>query len=231
METALVTGANKGIGREIARRLVAAGMTVYLGARDATRGRAAADAVGARFVQLDVTDDEQVAKAVAGIDTLDVLVNNAGVAVEWGTAAQDVSATQMAAAFEVNVFGVVRVTRACVPLLRRSPAGRIVNLASQLGSLSVLGSAEEVPPVLAYSSSKAALNALTLLYAKALAPIRVNSAHPGLIATDLNGFTPGNGVGTVSDGAEVPVRLALGAGGTGEFHGEGTYSRDGRVPW
>jgi NAD(P)-dependent dehydrogenase (short-subunit alcohol dehydrogenase family) len=231
METALVTGANKGIGREIARRLVAAGMTVYLGARDATRGRAAADAVGARFVQLDVTDDVQVAKAVAGLDTLDVLVNNAGVAVEWGTAVEDVSAAQMAAAFEVNVFGVVRVTRACVPLLRRSPAGRIVNLASQLGSLSVLSSADRVPLLLAYSSSKAALNALTLLYAKALAPIRVNSAHPGLIATDLNGFTSGNGVGTVADGAEVPVRLALGAGGTGEFHGDGTYARDGRVPW
>lgn len=233
METALVTGANKGIGREIARRLVAAGMTVYLGARDAARGRAAADAVGARFVQLDVTDDEQVAKAAAGLDTLDVLVNNAGVAVEWGTAVEDVSPAQRAEAFEVNVFGVVRVTRACVPLLRRSPAGRIVNLASQLGSLSVLSSTEPVPDrlLLAYSSSKAALNALTLLYAKALAPVRVNSAHPGLIATDLNGFTAGNGVGTVEEGAEVPVRLALGAGGTGEFHGDGTFSRDGRVPW
>jgi NAD(P)-dependent dehydrogenase (short-subunit alcohol dehydrogenase family) len=233
METALVTGANKGIGHEIARRLVEAGMTVYLGARDETRGRAAADAVGARFVQLDVTDEEQVAKAVADIPALDVLVNNAAVAVEWGVPAVEVSADQMRAAFEVNVFGVVTVTRACVPLLRRSPAGRIVNLASQLGSLSVLSTAAPVPDrqLLAYSSSKAALNALTLLYANALAPIRVNSVHPGLIATDLNGFTPGNGVGTVSDGADLPVRVVLGFEGTGQFLGEGRYAQDGHVPW
>ncbi|MFL6123660.1 SDR family NAD(P)-dependent oxidoreductase [Actinophytocola sp.] len=233
METALVTGANKGIGREIARRLVAAGMTVYLGARDAVRGREAADAVGARFVQLDVTDEEQVASAVAGIESLDVLVNNAAVAVEWGTPAPEVTAAQMRAAYEVNVFGVVAVTRACVPLLRRSPAGRIVNMASQLGSLSVLGSAGRVPDrqLLAYSSSKAALNALTLLYARALAPVRVNSVHPGLIATDLNGFAPGDGVGTVEDGADLPVRVILGESGTGQFYGEGRYARDGRVPW
>jgi NAD(P)-dependent dehydrogenase (short-subunit alcohol dehydrogenase family) len=232
VETALVTGANKGIGREIARRLVAAGMNVYVGARDAGRGLEAAGAVGARFVQLDVTDEEQVAKAVAGIDALDVLVNNAAVAVEWGTPAE-VTAAQLRAAFEVNVFGVVTVTRACVPLLRRSPAGRIVNLASQLGSLSVLGSDGLVPDrqLLAYSSSKAALNALTLLYAKALTPIRVNSVHPGLIATDLNGFTPGAGVGTVEDGADLPVRVILGESGTGQFYGEGRYARAGRVPW
>ena len=230
METALVTGANKGIGREIARRLVAAGMDVYLGARDPGRGQEAAAAVGARFVRLDVTDEEQVASAVAGLDALDVLVNNAAVAVEWGTPPEEVTAAQMRAAFEVNVFGVVTVTRACAPLLRRSPTGRIVNLASQLGSLSVLGSDAPVQ-LLAYSSSKAALNALTLLYARALAPVRVNSVHPGLIATDLNGFTPGDGVGTVEEGADLPVRVILGERGTGQFYGEGRYARGGRVPW
>jgi NAD(P)-dependent dehydrogenase (short-subunit alcohol dehydrogenase family) len=234
METALVTGANKGIGREIARRLVAEGMTVYLGARDAARGQEAADAVGARFVQLDVTDEEQVAKAVAGIDQLDVLVNNAGVALEWGTEVADLTAEQMRQTFEVNVFGVVTVTRACVPLLRRSPAGRIVNLSSPLGSLHLLADFDSLVAnrqLLAYSSSKAALNALTLVYAKALAPIRVNSVNPGLIATDLNGFTPGDGVGTVEQGAEVPVRLALGEGGTAGFHGEDRHSVNGRVAW
>lgn len=234
METALVTGANKGIGREIARRLVTEGMTVYMGARDATRGKEAADAVGARFVQLDVTDEEEVMRAVKGIGQLDVLVNNAGVAVEWGTDVADVSAAQLRQAYEVNVFGVVTVTRACVPLLRNSPAGRIVNMSSPLGSIQLLADFDS--PVasrqlLAYSSSKAALNALTLMYAKALAPIRVNSVNPGLIATDLNGFTPGEGVGTVEEGAEVPVRLALGDGQTGTFYGEGRYSTNGQIPW
>jgi NAD(P)-dependent dehydrogenase (short-subunit alcohol dehydrogenase family) len=233
METALVTGANKGIGREIARRLVAAGMTVHLGARDAARGQEAADAVGARFVQLDVTDEEQVAKAVAGLDRLDVLVNNAGVAV-WGTEVADVSAAELRATFEVNVFGVVTVTRACVPLLRQSPAGRIVNLSSPLGSLTLLADFDSHVArrgLAAYSSSKAALNALTLSYAKALAPVRVNAVNPGLIATDLNGFTPGDGVGTVEEGAEGPGRLALGEGGTGGFYGEDRHSAGGRVPW
>jgi NAD(P)-dependent dehydrogenase (short-subunit alcohol dehydrogenase family) len=234
METALVTGGNKGIGREIARRLVAEGLTVYLGARDTARGQEAADEVGARFVQLDVTDEEQVAKAVAGIDRLDVLVNNAGVALDWGVGVPDMTAALLRATYEVNVFGVVTVTKACVPLLRQSPAGRIVNMSSPLGSLTLLadfdsGAAQR--QLLAYSSSKAALNALTLSYARALAPIRVNSVNPGLIATDLNGFTPGEGVGTVEQGAEVPVRLALGDGGTGGFYGEGRYSTDGRVPW
>lgn len=234
METALVTGGNKGLGREIARRLVAEGMTVYLGARDITKGQEAADAVGARFVQLDVTDEEQVAKAVGDLTELDVLVNNAGVALDWGIAAADMTAATMREAFEVNVFGVVTVTRACVPLLRRSPGGRIVNVSSTLGSLRALaqfdGHAAQ-RQLLAYSSSKAALNALTLLYAKGLAPIRVNSVDPGLTATDLNGFQPGGNVATVEEGAEVPVRLALGAGGTAEFHGEGPYAVSGRVPW
>jgi len=234
METALVTGANKGIGKEIARRLVAEGMTVYLGARDETRGQAAADEIGARFVRLDVTDEESVQKAVAGLESLDVLVNNAGVAVDWGVEPAEMSAAVMRNAFEVNVFGVVTVTRACVPLLRRAPEGRIVNLSSPLGSLTLLSDFDcpvAQRKLLAYSSSKSALNAVTLVYAQALAPIRVNAVNPGLIATDLNGFTPGAGVGTVEQGAEVPVRLALGDGGTGEFHGDGVNSVGGRVPW
>ncbi|GAB1509345.1 SDR family NAD(P)-dependent oxidoreductase [Actinophytocola sp. KF-1] len=234
METALVTGANKGIGKEIARRLVAEGMTVYLGARDATRGKAAAAEIGARFLLLDVTDEESVAKAVAGLDALDVLVNNAGVAVDWGIDPADMSAAVMRDAFEVNVFGVVTVTRACVPLLRRSPDARIVNMSSTLGSVSTLADFDSRPAqrqLMAYSSSKAALNAVTVMYARALAPIRVNAVDPGLVGTDLNGFTPGDGVQTVEQGAELPVRLALGAGGTGGYHGNGPYAVDGRLPW
>lgn len=235
MATALVTGANKGLGKEIVRRLVAEGMTVYLGARDEARGRAAADEVGARYVRLDVTDEESVDKAVAGLDSLDVLVNNAGVAVDWGVDPADMSAELMRKAFEVNVFGVVTVTRACVPLLRRSPAGRIVNMSSTLGSVSTLAdfdSRAAERQLVAYSSSKTALNALTVMYARALAPITVNAVDPGLVGTDLNGFTPGDGVQTVEQGAELPVRLALcGDGGTGGFHGNGPYAVDGRVPW
>ncbi len=234
METALVTGANKGIGKEIARRLVAEGMTVYLGARDVARGEAAAAEIGARFVRLDVTDEESVGKAVATLDTLDVLVNNAGVAVDWGIDPADMSADVMRRAFEVNVFGVVTVTRACVPLLRRSPKGRIVNMSSTLGSVSTLADFESRPAqraLMAYSSSKAALNAVTVMYARALAPIKVNAVDPGLVGTDLNGFTPGDGVQTVEQGAELPVRLALGAGGTGEYHGTGPYAVNGQVPW
>jgi NAD(P)-dependent dehydrogenase (short-subunit alcohol dehydrogenase family) len=236
METALVTGANKGIGKEIARQLVAAGMTVLVGARDVGRGTAAADEIGARFLHLDVTDEESVVKAVAGLDRLDVLVNNAGVAVDWGVDPADMGADLMRKAFEVNLFGVVTVTRACVPLLRQSPSARIVNMSSTLGSLSTLadfGSGPAQRQLMAYSSSKAALNAVTVMYARALDPIKVNAVDPGLVGTDLNGFTPGDdGVQTVAQGAALPVRLALGEEeGTGGYHGHGPYAVDGRVPW
>jgi NAD(P)-dependent dehydrogenase (short-subunit alcohol dehydrogenase family) len=235
METALVTGANKGIGKEIARRLVEAGMTVYVGARDPIRGAAAAADIKARFLRLDVTDEESVASAVAKLDSLDVLVNNAGVAVDWGVDPADMSVELMRKAFDVNLFGVVAVTRACVPLLRLAPAARVVNMSSTLGSVSTLadfGSHPAQRALMAYSSSKAALNAVTVMYARALAPIKVNAVDPGLVGTDLNGFTPGaEGVRTVAQGAELPVWLALGKGGTGGFHGDGPYAVDGRVPW
>lgn len=236
METALVTGGNKGIGREIVRRLAEAGLTVYLGARDVDLGKAAAVGIAGdvRVVRLDVTDEEQVSDAVGGIERLDVLVNNAGVAVEWGTPVAEVSADQLRRTYEVNVFGVVTVTRACAPLLRRSPDGRIVNVSSPLGSLTMLSDFDSVvanQKLLAYNSSKAALNAVTLMYAKELAPVRVNAVNPGLVATDLNGFAPSDGVRTVERGAELPVRLALGDGTTGRFLGDDDFTVDGVVPW
>lgn len=247
-EVALVTGANKGIGREIARRLGSEGMTVYLGARDEQRGRTAeqdlaSDGLDVRFVQLDVTDQDQIDAAAKRIESeaghLDVLVNNAGVAVEWGVAVPDVSAALMRQAYDVNVFGVVAVTRAFVPLLRRSAAGRVVNMSSPLGSLQLM--TDPTSPVsarglLAYNSSKAALNAITVLYANALRGdgMRVNAANPGLVGTDLNGLSPAtDGVRTVQQGAEVPVRLALqnGDGPTGMFFGNDDFAVDGIVPW
>jgi NAD(P)-dependent dehydrogenase (short-subunit alcohol dehydrogenase family) len=196
-EVALVTGANKGIGREIARRLAAEGMTVYLGARDAELGRrTAAELDGdVRFLQLDVTSQEAVDAAVRTVDAefgrLDVLVNNAGITNEWGTPVEEVSVAQLREVYEVNVFGPVAMTHACIPLLRRSANARVVNLSSPLGSLDLIS--DQAHPVsgvgmLAYSSSKAALNAITLLYGNALRKdgIRVNAANPGLVATDLN---------------------------------------------
>jgi NAD(P)-dependent dehydrogenase (short-subunit alcohol dehydrogenase family) len=241
-EVALVTGANKGIGREIARQLAALGMTVYLGARDSVRGKtAAAELEGdVRFVQLDVTDAGSVGAAIETIEAdsgrLDVLVNNAGVAVEWGTALVDTTAELLREAFEVNVFGVATVTSACIPLLRKSPNGRIVNMSSSLGSLDRLSdfeSSQSKNQLLPYSSSKAALNAMTVLYAAALRAdgIKVNAATPGLVPTDLNsaaGFSRGSR--TVADGAVAPVYLATlpPNGPTGVSRGPGA---DDSIPW
>lgn len=242
-EVALVTGANKGIGREIVRRLAAEAMTVYLGSRDPERGKAAerelaGEGADVRFLQLDVTDQAQIDAAVARIGKesgrLDVLVNNAGIVVEWGIAVADVTVAQMRQAYEVNVFGPVAVTRACIPLLRRSPAARVVNLSSPLGSLSLLSDQDNpisTRGLLAYSSSKTALNSITVLYANALreAGIRVNAASPGLVATDLNASSPFNrGTRTVQEGADLPVELALQAaeGPTATFRGANHI-----IPW
>lgn len=250
-EVALVTGGNKGIGCEIVRRLAAEGMTVFLGARDEQRGRAAARELAGsggevRFVQLDVTDEAQIDAAVKRIDDeagrLDVLVNNAGIAVERGVAVPDVTGELMRRTFEVNVFGVVNTMRACLPLLRRSTAARVVNLTSPLGSMTLLSDPEN--PIsgvglLAYSSSKAALNAATVLYANALRAdgVRFTVVSPGYVATDLNGHL---GELTVAEGADVPVLVALDrdAGATGRFlaHPSGTFVTPGSdepvtLPW
>jgi NAD(P)-dependent dehydrogenase (short-subunit alcohol dehydrogenase family) len=244
-EVALVTGANKGLGREIARQLATLGLTVYLGARDNSRGKAAAaelegDGLDVRFVQLDVTDASSVGAAVETIEAdsgrLDVLVNNAGIAVDWGNNLVDVTAELLRTAYEVNVFGVATVTSACIPLLRKSPNARIVNLSSSLGSLTILSdldSRQSTYQLLAYSSSKAALNALTVMYASALRAdgIKVNAATPGLVATDLNsaaGFD--RGTRTVADGAVAPVYLATlpADGPTGVSRGP---NPDDSIPW
>ena len=243
-EVALVTGANKGIGRETARRLAAEGVTVYLGGRDEERGEKAArdlagDAADVRFLQLDVTDQAQIDDAVKQVDEafgrLDILVNNAGVAIEWGTAVDQVTVEQMRRTYEVNVFGVVAVTSAFIPLLRRSPAARVVNLSSALGSLTLLSDPEQLVTsvgLLAYSSSKTALNSLTVLYAHALREdgILVNAANPGFVATDLNDH---RGQLTIEQGADLPVQLALlGADGpTGTFLGRHDSEAQEVVPW
>jgi NAD(P)-dependent dehydrogenase (short-subunit alcohol dehydrogenase family) len=235
--TALVTGANKGLGLETARRLGALGWTVYVGARDAGRGREAvaklaAEGADARLVALDVTDDASVAAAVAEVaestgGRLDVLVNNAGIT---GAAREplDTVPTDFIAVYGVNLLGPVRVTQACLPLLRRAELPRVVMVSSGMGSLTVTTDPDRIESgfvSLVYPSSKAALNMVTTMYAKALPGWKVNAADPGYTATDLNAH---RGHLTVEQGAEPIVSLAtLGPDGpTGGFFGQ-----DGRVPW
>ncbi|MEV7328938.1 SDR family oxidoreductase [Micromonospora sp. NPDC093244] len=220
-KTALITGANKGIGFATARQLGSLGMTVLVGARDAERGRAAErelrdGGVDAAFVPLDVTDAESVAAAAKRVEAehgrLDVLVNNAGIVLGDGPGAlpSETTLATLRRVYETNVFGPVAVTNALLPLLRRAPAARIVNVSSEVGSITAmtdptgaLAGLVSVP----YPSSKAALNMVTAMYAKELrdTPIKVNAANPGYCATDLNG---NNGFRTPEQGAEVSVHLA-----------------------
>ncbi|MER7848131.1 SDR family NAD(P)-dependent oxidoreductase [Kitasatospora sp. NPDC096077] len=229
MTTTLITGANKGLGYETARRLIAAGHTVYLGARSTERGEAAAAALGARFVRLDVTDDASVAAAVAVVEKdggLDVLVNNAGIEVRSPQGAvigaAELTADVLREVFETNVFGLVRVTHAFLPLLECSAAPVVVNVSSGLASLARGGQGY---PGAAYPASKTAVNMLTVQFANAFPAMRINAVEPGYTATDLNGHA---GTQTVEQGAEIIVRMArLGPDGpTG-----GYFDAAGPLPW
>ena len=231
MTITLITGANKGLGYETARRLIDLGHTVYLGARDPERGKEAADTLGARFVQLDVTDDASVTAAAASIldesGRLDVLVNNAGIA---GTRDESTGVTVDAVrdVYDVNVFGLVRVTHAMLPLLQKSDSPVVVNVSSGLGSFSRITDPAHIESsfsTVAYGSSKAAVTAITVQYSKALPGIRFNAADPGYTATDLNG---NSGPQTVTEGTDAIVQLAtIGSDGpTGTF-----VERAGVMPW
>jgi len=214
--TALVTGANKGIGKEIARQLVAAGFTVYVGSRDAERGRRAVEEIGegARLLVLDVTDAASVAAAAGRVERLDVLVNNAGVMVD-GRKAPESDVDAFRRTYETNLFGVLEVTNAFLPALRRSPAPRIVNVSSGTGSLTWSADPGHQFAVsngsgAAYRSSKTALNAVTLFYAQSLAEegFKVNALAPGLRSTDLNERARASD-GDPAEAAAGAVRLAL----------------------
>jgi NAD(P)-dependent dehydrogenase (short-subunit alcohol dehydrogenase family) len=227
--TTLITGANKGLGYQTALRLLAAGHQVWVGARDPRRGLAAAETLGARFVQLDVTDDASVAAAVervAAAGGLDVLVNNAGIADR--TAVADTRASDVGLVLATNVLGAVRVLQAFAGLLDASSSPVVVNVSSGLGSLAY--ASDPAGPyaslnLLAYPASKAALNMLTIHWAKAHPRWRVNAADPGSTATDLNDH---RGTQTVEEGTDAIVRLAT----VGPDGPTGTFSdRDGAVPW
>jgi NAD(P)-dependent dehydrogenase (short-subunit alcohol dehydrogenase family) len=235
MTATLITGANKGLGFETARQLIAAGHTVYIGSRDAERGRRAAEQLGARNVQLDVTNDasvEAAAKAIEADGGLDVLINNAGIETRGAgnivVGAADVTADMMRQTFETNVFGMVRVTHAFLPLLQRSAAPVVVNLSSGLASLTRVtdaGTPTYAYPGVAYPASKTAVNMVTVQYAKAFPNMRINAVEPGFTKTDLNGNT---GIQTVEQGAEIIVRMAqVGPDGpTG-----GYFDAEGTLPW
>jgi NAD(P)-dependent dehydrogenase (short-subunit alcohol dehydrogenase family) len=245
---ALVTGANQGIGLQIAKDLVAHGFTVLVGSRNLERGEAAAKGIGpdARALQLDVTDQTSITKAAERIrkelGRLDVLVNNAAISnttklpemsvqdYAKSVRPSNVSLDEVRAVWDTNVFGVLAVTQAMLPLLREAPAARIVNVSSGVGSLT-----RNSDPAYAYRgifgpvypASKTALNAMTLAMAIELEPtgIKVNAACPGYTKTNLNNFT---GTRTIEEGAREPVRLAL----LGPDGPTGTFSNEsGPLPW
>ncbi len=238
-KTAVVTGANKGIGFEIARRLASEGYRVWLGARDRGRGEAAAaklraQGLDAHWLELDVTDDKSAVSAAEALaketGTLDVLVNNAGIAEGFGISPLEEPIEITKKVYEVNVFGPIRVTQAFMPLMKASKAGRIVMMSSELGSIqSLLDPGNEFYAVnaLGYNSSKSALNAATVSIAKAAEPfgIKVNAADPGYTATEMNG---NSGYRTVEQAAEVAVKLAT-VGEDGPT--AGYFNHNGVLPW
>lgn len=226
-----ITGANKGLGYETARRLTELGHTVILGARDKQRGEAAAGQLGVRFVPVDVTDDMSVAAAAADVEAhegrVDRLINNAGITGPREQA-ENLTSADAALVFNTNAISVVRVTHAFLPLLRRSSAPAVINVTSGLGSQALTHDPDRTESrIMAplYTASKAAVTMLTTQYAKAMPDIRFNAADPGYTATDLNGRT---GPQTVTEGTDAIVALATepAAAGTGRF-----VDRFGTVPW
>jgi NAD(P)-dependent dehydrogenase (short-subunit alcohol dehydrogenase family) len=234
-KTALVTGANKGIGFAIARGLGAIGFTVAVGARDDSRRaeaveRLRGEGIDAFGVALDVTSDDSVAAAAKTIEQvagrLDVLVNNAGIGGRTDGGAQDPTTLDLEVlrtVLETNVFGVVRVTNAMLPLLRRAAAPRVVNISSNMGSLTL----QTGPVMAAYAPSKSMLNSITAQYARRLADtdVIVNAACPGYVATDFTGHAAPR---TPEQGAAIAIRLATlpDDGPRGGF-----FDDDGPIPW
>lgn len=236
---ALVTGANKGIGFEISRQLKAAGVTIIVGARNGERGKTAATALSSvdeqvAFIQIDVTDAASIGAAAAEIEVrhgrLDILINNAGIvdAADGPPSVSDIDAVRRL--METNFIGALSVTQAMLPLLRRAPAARIVNLSTTLGSLTINGDPSSPyyeARLIGYNASKAALNMLSVQLAAELAGsgIAVNAVAPGYVKTDLTGHA---GFMSAEEGARLPVQYALlGADAvSGRF-----VAPDGETPW
>ncbi|MDR3612295.1 MAG: SDR family oxidoreductase [Candidatus Obscuribacterales bacterium] len=233
----LVTGANKGIGKEASKQLGKMGFKVFIGSRDLSRGQATAkelkaDGIDADAVQLDVTSQSSVDAAMATIEKsagkLDVLVNNAGIVTERTTALDTTEIAKVEETMQTNFFGPLRVTKSAQALLEKSKAPRVVNVSSTLGSLSTLsdpGSEFANFRILGYTCSKAALNMLTVVTAGAIKNVKVNSICPGYVATDINN---NSGPRSVEQGAAIIVKMA-----TLEEDGPtaGFFNDDGIIPW
>lgn len=238
---ALITGANKGIGFEVAHQLGKLGIVVLVGARDQERGEEAVKKIQAEggeaiAVHLDVTRQDTINATASYIDTtygkLDILVNNAGISLSAGRVLPgELDIDVFRAIYETNVFGTFAMTKTMLPLLKRSEAGRIVNMSSNMGSLNLFSDPDsffaKMPPLLAYNSSKTALNAITVAFANELraTAIKINSVSPGYCATDLNDH---QGFLTPQEGAKIAVRFATlpNDGPTGGF-----FEEQGNIPW
>lgn len=232
MTVTFITGANKGLGYETARRLVELGHTVIIGARDADRGREAAQRLGARFVRIDVTDDGSVASAAADVreheGKLNVLINNAGIVGRRPESLDQLTGADALEVFDTNAVSVVRVTHAFLPLLRKVTRAQVINVTSGLGSQALTHDLERVESKVVsplYNGSKAAVTMITTQYAKGIPEVRFNAVDPGYTATDLNGHS---GHQTVTEGTDAIVMLATEGtdAGTGRF-----VDRYGAVPW
>lgn len=239
-KVALVTGTNRGLGFETSRQLAKMGMKVLMGARRSSKGKAAAkklqdEGLDVEFILLDVTKAEHIKRVKRYIEKifgkLDILVNNAGMVHREeplvSNSVETVSPKALRKTFDVNFFGAVELTQALLPLIKKSPAGRIVNVSSILGSLTYQSEEIDEFKPFAYDASKAALNQFTIHLAAALrdTPIKVNSAHPGWVKTDLGGP---DAPMEVTEGAKTAVRLAtLGPDGpTGKF-----FHMEEEMPW
>ncbi|MCQ8239884.1 SDR family oxidoreductase [Rhizosaccharibacter radicis] len=236
---ALVTGANKGIGLAISKGLAQAGLSVWMGARDRSRGKEAVRALrdeglDVKFLEIDVADDKSVRRAAeavgADVGALHVLVNNAGIILDLETPPSELSMEDVKATYEVNLYGPIRVTQAFTPLLKAAGDARVVMMGSGVGSLTLVTDPTSIfstVNLLAYTSSKVALNAVTVSFAKEFEAlgIKVNAVEPGHVRTDLNNNT---GFLTPEEGAVTAIKMALidQSGPTGGFFGS-----HGRQPW
>lgn len=245
MKSALVTGANKSIGFEVARQLAQKGIYVYLGSRNSANGRAAVDKLLAEglsnveAIQLDITDDESVKNARTEIGKrtkkLDILINNAGVYGGYPQAALDSTIDQFKAAYDANVYGVVRVTQAFIDLLKESSEPRIVNVSSSQGSLTLHSDPSykyyDYKGAI-YLSSKSAMNMYTVVLAYELknTAFKVNAVCPGYTKTDFNGH---RGTGTLEEAGKRIIKYALidKDGPTGKYFSEENNPETGEVPW
>ena len=230
MTITLITGGNAGLGYETARRLKEIGQTVIIGARNLEKGKKAAETLGVALVQLDVTDSQSITQAAQTVQAefgkLDVLINNAGMPGALGSP-KEIDVTAMQKVYDTNVFGIVRVTKAFLPLLDQSDNPVILNVSSGLGSFGQVLNPETIESkvnALAYSSSKAAVSMLTVQYAKGLPNYRINAVDPG--PTKTTAFK--NGGQTVKEGTDAVVKLAQidQTGPTATF-----FNRDGVIPW